>query len=365
MRRGISTKVAAITAIAAALTAVLPGLTADAADQGKSAQSGAAPPWKLKLAISYFPSAGHHSQYDTVLAAGHTGWFFGGSNYSGHGVPEAETRQHDRWRQSVLPHGLRSWITGASAVSPGDIWAATYLGGSVLHWDGATWAVQPKGGWTPKAVFTGVTATGPRNVWLFGAKGSSSQGAGTWHLTGSKWVKVKGVAGDIDKASAVSATDIWAIGGVGGSLNAVLQLRGANWHRVTPAALDGFSYSAVLAVSASDVWVAGTVAGSPELGHYDGHAWTVATVPSATPVSAMCRDGRGGLWVIANPGAGPSGLLDRSASGQWKFAKVSSTSANEVFGCALIPGTKSAWGVGKASAPKGTAAAVYGYGPTP
>jgi len=364
MRRGILTKVAAITAIATALTGALPALAAGAAGHGKSARS-AAVPWKLKLAISYFPSAGHHSQYDTALAVGGTGWFFGGSNFSGRGVPEAETRQHDRWRQSVLPRGLRSWITGASAVSPADIWAVTYLGGSVVHWNGSAWAVQPKGGWTANALFTGVAAAGPQNVWLFGATGRPGKGAGTWHLTGSKWAKVKGAAAHIDKASAVSASDIWAIGGTGGSLKALLQLRGATWHRVSPAALSGFSYSAVLAVSPADVWVAGSVAGTQELGHYDGHAWTVVSVPSATLVSAMCRDGRGGLWVISNPGIGPSGLLNWSASGHWKFAKVSSTSANEVFACALIPGTKSAWGVGRASAPKGTAAAVYGYGPTP
>ncbi len=365
MRRRTMAWVAALAA-AVALLASGSGLAVGAVPAG-SGGSAAKPAqsWKLKLAISYFPSSGHHSQYDTVLAVGSESWFFGGSNFAGHGVPEVETRQHDRWRQSPLPHGLRSWIAAASAVSPRDIWAVSYLGGSVLHWDGSAWALVPKGRWNIDARFTGIVAFSANNAWLFGGKGRSVAGAGTWHWSGSKWTRFKGTAGEVAKASAASSTDIWGIGGSDGSSNALFQLRGSQWHQVSPSALSGFSYSAVLALGPANVWVAGTAFGTPELGHYDGHGWTALTMPAAVPASAMCRDGHGGLWVIANVGIGASVVLDRSGTGHWTTAKVSSTSANEVLGCALIPGTSSTWGVGKASAPKGTAAAVYGYGPTP
>jgi hypothetical protein len=49
-------------------------------------------------------------------------------------------------------------------------------------------------------------------------------------------------------------------------------------------------------------------------------------------------------------------VLDRSAAGKWTAVRVYSASARQVFACALIPGTKSAWGAGRAAALTGTAA---------
>jgi hypothetical protein len=44
---------------------------------------------------------------------------------------------------------------------------------------------------------------------------------------------------------------------------------------------------------------------------------------------------------------------------------VHATSADEVLACALVPGTSAVFGAGKAAAPAGSAAAVYGFGRTP
>jgi hypothetical protein len=368
--RGITARLVATSVGLAALATAAPAASAvPAAPAAAAAATPAAAlktqSWNLKLAIRYFPSAGNHSQYDTVVAEGRTGWFFGGSNFSGNGIPEVERFSNDQWHQSVLPRGLHSWITGASAVSANDIWAVTILDGAVLNWNGSQWVRQPGGRWRDKAQFTGIVALSPGNVWLFGGKGIKYQGAGTWHLSGSAWTQVKGMAADIYRASAVSATDMWGIGGIRGSMNALLRYRGSTWSHVTPVALSGFHYSYVLALSPTSVWVAGSVAGTPELGHYNGHGWTALTMPGTTQASAMCRDGRGGVWVIANSGFGPSTVLDRSASGNWTSAPVSQTSANEVLGCALIPRSQAAWGAGKSAAPAGTAAAVYGYGNVP
>jgi hypothetical protein len=364
--RGISARVTALSLTRAlALVLAVAGLASPVLDPASAANRTTAPSWNLKLAIRYFPSAGNHSQYDTVLATGRAAWFFGGSNFSGHGVPEVEQRSGGKWHQSVLPSGLRTWITGASAISPDDIWAVTYLGGAVLSWNGSKWAREPAGRWNDNARFTGIVAFSPKNVWLFGSRSRSSAGAGTWHRSGTTWTEVRGAAAGIYKASAASATDMWAIGEVKGTVSALLRYRGKTWSRVTPAALAGFSYSYVLALGPASVWVAGSVDGTPELGHYDGHSWTALTMPSSTPPSGMCRDGRGGIWVIANSGFGPSSVNERSAGGKWTAVPVSRTSANEVLGCALVPGTTAAWGAGKSAAPSSTAAAAYGYGKVP
>ncbi len=321
--------------------------------------------WELKLATRWFPPLTSRSEFTNVVAEGRTGWFFGGSNFAGRGVPEIERRNNGHWHTETLPSGLHSSISAASAVSPDNIWAVTYLGGAVLNWHGSHWHVIPGGGWSSNAQVTGIVAFSSQNVWLFGANGRRHRGAGTWHLSGTRWVQVGGMAADIYQASAASPTDMWGFGGVQGSRNALLRFRGSTWAHVRPAALAGFTYSFVLALSPTSVWVAGSVAGTPKLGHYDGHGWTSLSMPALVPATGMCRDGRGGLWVIANSNFGPSFVLDRSASGHWTTVPVGRTSASQVLACALLPGRTSTWGAGKAPAPSGSAAAVYAYGNVP
>jgi hypothetical protein len=323
------------------------------------------PSWQLKFADQYLKPVQGHSQYLVVIAEPRDSWFFGGSNLAGRGVPEVVRRTGGKWQFPALPPGLRSWIAAASAQSPRDIWAVTYLGGAVLHWNGSTWSTEPRGNWAAGTQFTGINAVGAKSVWLFGAGGRTFPGAGTWHWNGSGWTRARGIAGAVRRASALSPTDIWAIGGIGGSLNALLQLRGTTWRHVSPAALAGFRYSDVVALGRGNVWVAGSVAGIPKLAHFDGTAWTAATMPGSVPATGICRDGRGGVWVIANSSHGPSVLRERSATGHWTTATVSSSSADEVVACAWLPRSARVWGAGKSMAVQGSAAAIYGFGKVP
>ncbi len=347
------------------LVAVCVALATAAAAAPAPAPATAAQPWNLDLAIRYFPSAGYHSQYVTVLALGRTAWFFGGSNFAGKGTPEVEVHARRGWRPSFLPSGLRSWIAGASAVSASNIWAVTYLGGKVVRWNGEHWVKVAAGRWNNDAQFTGIVAISPGDVWLFGGRGWSAPGAGTWHWSGRKWTEVRGAPGRIYRASEASKSDLWGIGGTPGNMTELWRHRRSGWYQVSPARLAGFSYSAVLAINPDDVWVAGSQSGIPMLGHYNGQGWTAISTPALVPPTAICRDGRGGIWVIANSGFGPSSAYDRGSHGNWTTAPVGRTSADEVLGCAAIPGTTSAWGAGKSQAPAGTAAAVYGYGKVP
>ncbi len=320
------------------------------------------PPWTLKLAIHYLPPATNRSQYDVVLAWPGQAWFLGGTDVGGHGKPKAERITNGSPQSTALPTGPHSWITAASAPAPSDIWAVTFLGGSVLNWNGSAWRNEPRGGWKSGTRFTGITALSKTDVWVFGTRGRNHPGAGTWHFTGTTWKPVKGVAAGIFQASAAGRSDIWGIGNAGHPGNALFHFGGSAWRRVMPAVLAGFTYSHVLALSQTNVWVAGQVAGVPKLGHFDGHGWTRLRMPGTTAGTGMCRDGRGGLWVIANPGTAPSVVLNRSASGTWAKAKVSGNAADEVLACALVPGTVRAWGAGKAVAPQGSAAAAYRTG---
>jgi hypothetical protein len=322
----------------------------------------ALPPWTLRLAIQYLPPATNHSQYDVVLAWPGQAWFLGGTDVGGHGKPTAEQIRNGKPEAATLPSSAHSWITAASAPSRSDIWAVTFLGGTVLNWNGTAWRTEPRGSWKAGTRFTGITALNQTDVWLFGTAGRHHPGGGTWHFSGTAWTRVKGVAAGIFQASAAGKSHIWGIGNAGHPGNALFRLSGSSWRRIRPRALAGFTYSHVLALSASNVWVAGLVAGVPKLGHFNGHGWTRERMPGVTAATGMCRDGRGGLWVIANTGRSPSFVRNRSAGGTWRMAKVSKNAANRVLACALVPGTVRAWGAGKASAPRGSAAAAYRTG---
>jgi hypothetical protein len=319
------------------------------------------PVWRLRLAIHYLPPATNHSQYDVVLAWPGQTWFLGGSDIGGHGTPKAERIRNGIPLSVPLPTGPHSWITAASAPSRSDIWAVTFLGGSVLHWNGTRWRVAPRGNWKAGTRFTGVTALSPSNVWVFGTSGRKHPGAGTWHFDGTRWTRVTGAARAIFQASAATKTDIWGIGNAGRTGNALLHFGGSAWRRVQPAALAGFTYTHVLALSRSNVWVAGKM-GGPKLGHFNGRRWVRLRMPGKTAATGMCRNGHGGMWVIANGGTAPSVVRERSATGSWTTALVSHNAANQILACALVAGTTRAWGAGNAVAPQGSAAAAYRTG---
>lgn len=320
--------------------------------------------------VTQYPPLGNHSQFDAIVIQPGQAWFFGGSNVRGTiGVPKILFRHNGRWRPppAPLPNGLTSEITAASATSPTNMWAVTRFGGAVLFWDGTEWTESPNGGWGIGGQFTGITVVGPSNVWLFGSVSGGYLGAGTWHLTPSGWKRVFGAAAYLNKASAAGPRDIWAIGGARGSMRTLARYNGTSWAHVRPPALAGFRYSYVLALAPGNVWVAGSVAGQPKLGHFNGHHWTTRSVPGTHAATGMCRDGAGGLWVIANTGTSPSVVRRLSKSGHWSVARVSANATDEVLACAQVPGRKAAWGAGRADGPqgKGTAAAAYGTGDVP
>jgi hypothetical protein len=320
--------------------------------------------------VTQYPPLGNHSQFDAVITQPGQAWFFGGSNVTGTtGVPKILYRSGGRWLPppAPLPNGLTSYIIAASAVSPTNMWVVTRFGGAALFWNGLQWTQAPNGGWSIGSQFTGITVVGLSDVWLFGSASGGYLGAGTWHLTPAGWKQVLGAATYLNRASATGPGDIWAIGGARGSMRALAHYDGTAWARVQPRALAGFRYSYVLALTADDVWVAGSVAGQPKLGHFNGHRWTTRSVPGTHAATGMCRDGTGGLWVIANTGTSPSVVRHLSKSGRWSVARVSTNKADEVLACAQVPGRKAAWGAGQADGPqgKGTAAAAYGTGDVP
>ncbi|HXW46792.1 MAG TPA: hypothetical protein VEL03_18520 [Streptosporangiaceae bacterium] len=291
-------------------------------------------------------------------------WAFGEygevAPYSGH--PLAEYWNGSAWSLSALPASVRCGpIAAAGASSAANVWAVG-VDGCVLRLAGTKWTVAKN--FTSGGQFTGIAVLGPSDVWVFGATAAPAgrPGLGTWHYNGSFWRQTHGIGGEVQSASAASATDIWAIGIADhdNQLRSFLEhYTSGRWQRVATGSLIPYS---VLA-SGSRVWMQGSVGQSPasvlERLH-SGH-WQPVAAPDAgasygqqPPIS----DGRGGLWLIGTSGnlLVPDLALHLSGTGRWTVSTFSA--GTELLDLARVPASTSVLGLAFI---KGHMA-LYGYG---
>ena len=344
---------------AAALTAAawLPG--AAAASTG----------WQVAFQAHYGTPSLFNGLFSVAASGKANAWAVGGTDLSGgtSGAPLAEQWNGTSWQAATLPSGLTGSLEAVSAPAPNDAWAVSQLTGYALHWDGTSWSVART--WPEHQLateITGVSAFSPADVWVFGGPGAFP-GIGTWHLRGSTWHKVTGLAGAISTASAISRSDMWAIGADKVSPDDILlHYNGTTWQQLTSTALTGLQFESILAFSDTDVWVTAAPGGGPkqQLLHFDGTQWSSVpiTVPHSVQLVGIASDGTGGLW-FSGFGTSPAAqwAVHRSAAGTWSSTMLAAGST--VFNLALIPGTKSLWGVGELAAAPGADAAIWGHGP--
>lgn len=367
-----------VVAVAAA-TVLAPGLA--------SAQRVAAPPgWRT---VATVPSP---SLMLGLAAADQThAWAVGWQLHNK--FPEVRAWNGSTWTAVTLPSRVQSdlgttpVLDTVAASGPGNVWAITEMG-RWAHYDGSAWT----GGRiaSPPPVIESSLAFAPGSAWAFGARHVTSglspyasrftPGHG-WHRTP---VPGKGM---IVSASAVSSSDIWAVIGTG-SLGlpttgyGLVHLTSGRWQPVTslPAQLRNTSLGAVFARGDSDVWVGGAVRNSAHgtseaVGHWNGSAWTVRTLPAAASaakfgVVGIVPDGAGGLWAlgfsVSTGGNAISSRLWHMTAGRWTgpVKPVLAQRAAALVGLAAV--AHSVWGVGDAGVstqrPDGLIAL---WGPTP
>jgi len=346
----------------------LAAATLTIAARGDVNRAAGQPSWQIFTSVHY-GQKDNASGYSSVIAlAPGDAWAFGGTNPGGASAPKAERWQGGRWRASALPAGLSGFIVAADASSPKNIWAVG--DGYALHWNGSRWSVANT--WQQAGQVTSVVAISPDEAWVFGSPPSSdAAGLGAWHYDGRSWVRATGIAAAIYRASAVSASNIWAITGSG----LVAHYDGSDWDPVpgASAALAGTQLDDVLAVSASDVWVSGittaaNTSGDVVLAHWNGTAWTRFTAPwPAQRAERFAADGAGGIWIpVVTGGNSPQvWLLHMSRSGRWTRTQVIA-GQDAVVGIGdltLVPGTSALWGAGGLLTPTGGNAAIWADGP--
>jgi hypothetical protein len=181
-------------------------------------------------------------------------------------------------------------LQAVSASSPNDIWA---VGQTTIHFDGTSWTAFPAPmiGGDNTSYLDGVVDISPTNAWAAGIVGigTATPGQVIEHWNGTAWGVFPGPtfsAGDqpeIYAMTALSATDIWAVGSLLTS-NQILEALYEHWDGKVWTAYTGPFTGFIQGVSAdapNDIWAVGYsglnfVTFSE---HFDGTSWT----PVATP----------------------------------------------------------------------------------
>lgn len=229
------------------------------------------------------------------------------------------------------------------------------MGGYVLHWNGSHWTVAKH--LTGFGELTGVTALSATNVWVFGGGGAIG-GLGTWHYNGTTWQQWKGSAAGLERASALSAHSIWAVGGTLSPDSAIEHFNGTTWQTVSAKALSGLLFFGIRAFSSTNVWLLAGQGGVQYLVHFNGASWTRIKVPWNGEVNDPVSDGHGGLWLTGFSTSRQSYVIHRTSAGAWSRTAVSAG----LYGLTLIPGTTSLWAVGAKPAGTGSDAVIWAYG---
>jgi hypothetical protein len=273
----------------------------------------------------------------TLTAVGrHNAWAFGqtssgkavavhwnGSAWTGSRISGAFARPG--FSSGTGPDNVWAGGSECTSGSPGAKVTATY----VARYNGRAWTTRK---WTtPSFCTAALVTTSPKNGWLLGNDRAL-------HFTGRRWRKISlPKLGQVFAATAVSASDIWTIGGQFNALDLsksrafFTHYNGHLWRTVALPHIKlprhGYIYpSAVAAASARSVWAAVTIypaAVHSYLLHFTGRSWRAIPLPAKPDqLLQVTPDGSGGVWAIMYQSLDGKYAFAHYAHGAWKYKAV-------------------------------------------
>jgi hypothetical protein len=190
-----------------------------------------------------------------------------------------------------------------AVLSPCNAWAVGSFAPEqtlIVHWDGASWTQVPSPDPGIATTLSGVSAVSASDVWAVGQYfNAGAVHTLIVHWDGSAWTQVPSpnVAGstqdNLVAVRASSATNAWAVGSFENSSNVsqtlILHWDGSAWTQVPspdpggPAA--GQELTSVAGVSAQDAWAVGNFVNGSDLAqsmvlHWGGTSWTQVNSPN-------------------------------------------------------------------------------------
>ncbi|HEY0935484.1 MAG TPA: hypothetical protein VGD91_17280 [Trebonia sp.] len=326
---------------AAGAAAGLLALAVPAAASG--AQPAAGPAWRVVKTVKTDDSG----QFTALAVTGKTtAWAFDGLGFTSRATAWRENGS--TWTKTTFPSLSGEEVVAAGAAAPKNVWAFTRnLSGAsrVLRWNGSAWSAVKT---FPHAI-AGATVVSGHDVWVYGQAAVPGEPAlGTWFYNGTKWTRV---SPSFQGGSALSDKNVWAFSGT-----SLEHWTGARWVATpvksllparNPRGLNDPAVTGVLALSAGNVYAFGNGDAEDEGGplvvlHYNGSAWSkVASGQFGSgPEPQVSSDGKGGLWLPMDGGAGGTSCLVHYANGKLARAALPvSAPAITVGAVARVPGT--------------------------
>jgi hypothetical protein len=247
-------------------------------------------------------------------------------------VNQTLTEHYDGSGWTIVPSpnagqsGDGNVLAAVAAVSASDVWAvgSTTRNSTVQtlieHWDGSSWTVSQSGiAGGNSTSLTAVTATSATDIWAVGVSFSQRQPL-IEHYDGSSWTVIPGgslPAGNTDGSlagvTATSPADAWAVGTTTTS-NFVKQTLVERWNgtrwTVFPSANPGPATASnvltgVANLTSNNGWAVGTTTGSSGsqalIEHWNGQAWTPATIPAigtSSGLNGMAATSDRNIWAV-------------------------------------------------------------------
>jgi hypothetical protein len=288
------------------------------------------------------------------------------------------------WRTVAPPRGVSgvSYDAGVGAVSAGsasNAWVFDQHGAqsvdytAALHWTGKGWAAPVR----LTAAISAAVEPSASDVWAFGSRASDPQGGYITHLSGRTWTHAPFPV-DVDSASALSASDIWAGGSasdVTGASVVIEHWNGTVWRKTPIPSLgikpSSWVFVSITAITSRDAWAEVDTLNSPTgsstyLLRWNGKAWArVAFSCQGNAISPVASDGHGGVWVASGtslPSLGTEWFCHDS-DGHWTKTAVPKRAGAQpgIDNLAWIPRTRSLWATGGFDADAGEAILEYGH----
>jgi hypothetical protein len=337
------------------------------------AQARTTPGWRV---VKDTGPAGQVSRFVNIVATGSgNAWAAG---YRGD-APLFDHWNGRTWQQRPLPAAMAAAYPAFSAFgasSAANAWAIARQqdsGYAALTWNGQQWTAATLPSWVVRISMIGSPddvpiVLGRKNVWNFSLAAITSPALAA-RYNGHSWRKVY-LPGEPIVVSALSASDIWAIGPTRKTMSlpaaqqayVAMHWNGQRWRTVAipvtrlglsqPGAVQGLAV-----LGPRDVW-AGFPVSSPAghttgyLVHWNGRKWSRVRTPSGAfnvPGGApAAQDGHGGLWLQGfGPAPADTPRMYHYSHGNWTTYSAPLPASVQLAELAWIPGTRSVWAAGQ------------------
>jgi hypothetical protein len=267
---------------------------------------------------------------------------------------------------------------GVAALSANNVWAVGSSGDGhggltlVEHWNGSQWQVvaSPNVDGSLSDELTGVATIATNNIWAVGDYYNASHTQQTLieHWNGSNWSSVfsPNVASlftVLTAISALSATNIWAVGnssGLQGYQPLIEHWNGKSWNIVPSPSSQRGQLKGVAALSTNNVWAVGSAVGiqgiQTLIEHWNGSSWSVvrSSGPGLTTntLNGLAAVSAHNLWAVGDdtnslgPSASFAPLIEHWNGSSWSIVRNARQGTSDLLNGIAAVSASNIWTVG-------------------